>query len=112
MTRAPLLLGLVFVLVACGGGDDVSAPSPDELIAFSSNRGGDFDIYVMRPDGSGVRLLTRDRPQGRLEADDYDPPGQATAAASPSRARGITPATASRQTRSTWSMPTAAGCRG
>jgi TolB protein len=27
----------------------------------------------MRPDGSGVRLLTRDRPRGRVEADDYEP---------------------------------------
>ena len=72
MTRIPLLLGLLFVLVACGG-DDEPAPSPDELIAFSSNRGGDFDIYVMRPNGSGVRLVTRDEPQGRVEADDYEP---------------------------------------
>ena len=72
MTRVALLLGLLFVLVACGGGD-APPPPPDELIAFSSNRGGDFDIYVMRPNGSGVRLLTRDRPRGRVEADDYDP---------------------------------------
>jgi hypothetical protein len=72
MTRIPLLLGVLFVLVACGG-DDEPAPSPDELIAFSSNRGGDFDVYVMRPNGSGVRLVTRDQPQGRVEADDYEP---------------------------------------
>src|SRR5207249_956613 len=28
-------------------------------IAFSSNRSGDSEIYVMNPDGSGVRRLTR-----------------------------------------------------
>ena len=37
--------------------------SPDgKLIAFQSNRGGDLlQIYVVRPDGSGLRRLTSDR---------------------------------------------------
>ena len=35
---------------------DQPAWSPDaSLIAFSSNRTGRFQIYVMRPDGSGTR---------------------------------------------------------
>ncbi len=41
-------------------GDDLSPVwSPDgTLIAFSSDRGGDSDIYVMRADGTGLRQLT------------------------------------------------------
>lgn len=31
---------------------------PDGRIAFSSNRDGDFEIYVMNPDGSGLQVLT------------------------------------------------------
>jgi Tol biopolymer transport system component len=37
----------------------VSVPvSPGSLIAFSSNRDGDYAIFVMSPDGSGVTRLT------------------------------------------------------
>ena len=40
-------------------------------IAFSSNRDGDSDIYVMNADGSGVRQLT-DNP-GRYVDLDWSP---------------------------------------
>src|SRR5687767_3562447 len=33
-------------------------PSTAGWIAFSSNRGGTTNIYIMRPDGSGVEQLT------------------------------------------------------
>ena len=36
-----------------------AVPSPDRsTIAFSSNRGGDFDLYLMDPDGTNLRRLT------------------------------------------------------
>lgn len=42
--------------------------SPDgRLIAFSSRRAGSFDLYVVRPDGTGTRRLTLGK------ADDTDP---------------------------------------
>ena len=31
----------------------------DALIAFSSNRGGNFDLFAVRPDGSGARQITK-----------------------------------------------------
>jgi TolB protein len=42
-------------------GEDVSpAWAPDgRRIAFASNRSGEFEIHVMRADGTGVRRLTR-----------------------------------------------------
>ena len=36
-----------------------AVPSPDRgTIAFSSNRGGDFDLYLMDPDGTNLRRVT------------------------------------------------------
>jgi TolB protein len=57
-------LAVAVLLAACTHSDDpggVSAPPSGELIAFS--RGDDVaaDLYVMRPDGTGVRQLTRSR---------------------------------------------------
>jgi len=35
--------------------------SPDgEWVVFSSNRGGNFDLYIMKPDGSELARLTTD----------------------------------------------------
>lgn len=36
-------------------------PPPEPLIAFASDRGGNYDIYVMRSDGSTVQNLTQHR---------------------------------------------------
>jgi Tol biopolymer transport system component len=36
------------------------APEPPGKIAFASDRAGNFDIYVMNPDGSGLVRLTND----------------------------------------------------
>jgi Tol biopolymer transport system component len=42
--------------------DNFSAWSPrGDLIAFTSFRDGDFEIYTIRPDGSGIRKLTNTR---------------------------------------------------
>jgi Tol biopolymer transport system component len=68
----------ILVLVAGCGGGSANAPSEsaapiDRGIVFSSNRDGDFEIYLMDPDGSGVRQLTRNESQGENEADDGSP---------------------------------------
>ena len=45
-----------------GGGADASVipPEPVGKIAFASDRAGNFDIYVMNPDGSGLVRVTDD----------------------------------------------------
>jgi Tol biopolymer transport system component len=50
------LLTAVVFLAACGAKKQPAAA--DGLIAFTSNRDGNVDIYVMAPDGSGQRRLT------------------------------------------------------
>ncbi|HEX8181670.1 MAG TPA: DUF4394 domain-containing protein, partial [Pyrinomonadaceae bacterium] len=49
---------------ALAEGDDYHirtlAPDPPGKIAFASDRAGNFDIYVMNPDGSGLVRLTSD----------------------------------------------------
>ena len=39
-------------------GTPVTAGATEETIAFSSNRDGDHDVYLMNADGSNVRQLT------------------------------------------------------
>jgi uncharacterized repeat protein (TIGR01451 family) len=43
-------------------------PGQNGKIAFSSNRDGDYDIYSMNPDGSGVTQLTNDPAADRRPA--------------------------------------------
>ncbi len=63
MTRWVFIAGLVtLALAACGSGSDGSDRTNGE-IAF----GGEGDIYVVRPDGSGLRNLTR------TEVEEYAP---------------------------------------
>jgi Tol biopolymer transport system component len=75
--RAAPVLVVVLILAGCMRDDEEQTetmmPLNRELIAFSSSRDGDFDVYTMRPDGTGVRNLTRNVASGRNEADDNDP---------------------------------------
>jgi TolB protein len=62
--RCGLAIGVVLLLSACGSGEDSRPPEAatgEELIVFT--RGGDSRsaLYVMRPDGTGVKQLTRNR---------------------------------------------------
>ena len=57
-TAAALLVALLLV-AACGVRREASS-SAGGLIAFTSNRDGNVDVYVMAPDGSGQRRLTHD----------------------------------------------------
>lgn len=75
MRRAAALLALTFT-AGCGGSDADStgsaAPARD-VIAFASDRDGDFEIYTMAPDGTGVRQLTKNRQTSKSQSDDDEP---------------------------------------
>ena len=56
-----------YVMAACAASTAPTTASPtktstthaeDGLIAFASNRAGDFDIYVIAPNGTGLKRLT------------------------------------------------------
>jgi TolB protein len=65
--RARALLSvLVIISLACGDGGGPS-DGPAEWIAFQSHRTFNNDVWVMRPDGSGLRNVTND------PADDIEP---------------------------------------
>jgi TolB protein len=82
MTRLAAAAVLVpLALVACrhsSDDEDESRPKPvsnqlrEEKIAFAGRREGDLDIFVMSPDGNGVKRLTDDGLGGR-EYDDVAP---------------------------------------
>ena len=63
----------------CAGSEREREPVPtagqlgEEKIAFSSNRDGDFEIFTMNPDGTGLRQLTRNADVGSTKADDSGP---------------------------------------
>ena len=48
------------------GHDSDPAWAPGRRIAFTTKRGGNFEIYVMNADGSGQRNLTRNRAPDRF----------------------------------------------
>ena len=77
------LLGVLIVLVA--GAVPAGAKPPEELIVFTSDRGGQLDIYTMRPDGSGQVRLTNDK------TDDFTPAWSRTARSSPGLERTRVP---------------------
>jgi Tol biopolymer transport system component len=62
-----------------GDGDPVFSPGGG-AIAFQSNRAGNFEIYLMRADGSHVRRLTHRRARTSPR------PSRRAAGGSPSRA--------------------------
>ncbi len=72
-----LRLACVLLLVVAGcrseqgnGGQPVSAV---DAIAFASSRDGDFEIYTMRPDGTGVRQLTHNEETDESDQRDEGP---------------------------------------
>jgi Tol biopolymer transport system component len=72
--RPALAFAALVLLAGCATGDDSRpAPTGENLIAFSSKRDGDFDLYVMGPNGTDVRQLTRNDASGANEADDDGP---------------------------------------
>jgi TolB protein len=76
---APLLLLAAFAL---GGGPAPAAtfPGANGRIAFASNQGGNWDVYTMNADGSGVVRLTTD--PGVDTQPSFSPDGQRIAFAS------------------------------
>lgn len=76
LIRGTLLLAFVVALAACSGEEARPAldPRADELIAFSR----EGDLYVIRPDGSGERLLA---PGGQLPL--WSPRGDLVAVVAP-----------------------------
>jgi Tol biopolymer transport system component len=56
-SRLSSILGLLLVALtaSCGGSDE---PASNSLIAFHSDRDGDYDIYTMRPNGKDAQRLT------------------------------------------------------
>ena len=42
--------------IACG--DSPTEPAREDLIIFASDRDGDYELYTIKPDGSGLRQLT------------------------------------------------------
>ncbi len=63
-TMVSLLLGGVFFgMTGCGcgcGGEQSIPPVSANQLAFDSDRTGNYEIYLMNADGSGVRALTND----------------------------------------------------
>lgn len=73
----------VAAVVFAGGGTAAAgqpAPSAQGWIAFASDRDGDFELYVMRADGSELRQLTRNTTFDGFPA--WSPDGRAVAFAS------------------------------
>ena len=57
---APFRVALAALVLFLGSGAVIPARASNTWIAFSSMRDGDQEIYAMRPDGTGLRNLTRD----------------------------------------------------
>ena len=55
---AAALLACLITLLAASQEAGAAFPGQNGRIVFSSDRDGDFDLYTIRPDGSGLRQLT------------------------------------------------------
>lgn len=69
---APIRLGtvlaaLVLTALAASSSGNAAFPGANGKIAFSSDRDGDYEVYVMNADGTGVTQLTNN------SATDFDP---------------------------------------
>lgn len=55
-----ILFCLLFLLVGCGGNDELTLPAgnPTSGITFTSTRDGNEEIYLIQPDGTGLTRLT------------------------------------------------------
>src|SRR5688500_7000147 len=78
-----LLIGLLALMGAPAGAVADPSTALDPLIAFESERAGDTETYVMRPDGSNQVRLTFD---GRNRRPDWSPDGTKIAFSSSRRA--------------------------
>jgi Tol biopolymer transport system component len=54
-------IGLGALLLALVGALPAGAAPSDGLLVFDSDRGGQLDLWVMRPDGTGLQKLTDDK---------------------------------------------------
>jgi TolB protein len=54
------LVGIVGLVGAVSSGGNAPPQTPGGVLLFVSDRGGDWDIYSVLPDGSELRQLTRD----------------------------------------------------
>lgn len=70
--RRAVLVPLALLAGACTGSD--TAPPTEYGILFSSSRDGDFEIYVMDPDGKTVRQLTKNGSEEGAETDPEEEP--------------------------------------
>jgi TolB protein len=62
VVRTTVLLAALFVLVSCSGSNGTEAEPGDDEIAFTVNRDGWGEIWVMRADGANRRRLTELEP--------------------------------------------------
>jgi TolB protein len=71
-----MLLVALALLSGCAGwnGDEEEEDARGEgVIVFSSSRDGDFELYVVQPDGSGLRQLTHNEESRTTQARDEQP---------------------------------------
>jgi Tol biopolymer transport system component len=79
LALAAALLPLALMACRHSDEDEKSAPTPipnqlqQERIAFSSRRDGDLELFVVNPDGTGVKQITRNAAGGVPDADDEGP---------------------------------------